>query len=77
MKQLINIALKVENEAKRRCPVATGYLRNSIAAGWDRKKSWVNVSANYGAYVEYGTYKMRAQPYLRPAIDKVKRELRR
>jgi DUF1365 family protein len=33
----------------------------------------VGVGANYGAYVEFGTSKMRAQPYLMPATGYVMR----
>lgn len=29
----------------------------------------VAVAAEYGAYVEYGTSRMGAQPYMRPAVD--------
>ncbi|MGQ4574896.1 HK97-gp10 family putative phage morphogenesis protein [Dermabacteraceae bacterium P7006] len=31
----------------------------------------VGPTAHYGAYVELGTYKMAARPYLRPATDQV------
>jgi hypothetical protein len=30
---------------------------------------FVNFDQDYGGFVEFGTYKMRAQPYLRPAMD--------
>lgn len=65
------IADKIASSARSRAPVDTGYLRSSISsvsveAG---KTAEVIVGANYGAYVEYGTYKMAAQPYLGPAVD--------
>jgi phage protein, HK97 gp10 family len=61
---------KVVSDAKARAPVRTGYLRSSIhAVSLEAGKSAeVQVDAPYGAYVEYGTYKMAAQPYLGPAV---------
>jgi len=35
----------------------------------DDKSAIVAVAAEYGAYVEYGTARMGAQPYMRPAVD--------
>jgi HK97 gp10 family phage protein len=32
------------------------------------------VGAHYGAYVEYGTRYMAAQPYFRPAVEEAKRQ---
>ena len=29
----------------------------------------IGFSEEYASYVEFGTYKMAAQPYLRPAFD--------
>lgn len=37
----------------------------------DDQTAFVAVGANYGAYVEYGTSKMAAQPYFHPAFDAV------
>jgi HK97 gp10 family phage protein len=34
--------------------------------------AYVAVGANYGIYVEYGTSRMAAQPYLTPAADAVR-----
>lgn len=57
-------------DARARVPVRTGYLKSSIVpvvieAGHSAE---VQVGAPYGIYVEYGTYKMAAQPYLSPAV---------
>lgn len=35
----------------------------------------VRARAEYSSYVEYGTYKMRAQPYMRPAVAQTRQEL--
>ncbi|GBD17574.1 hypothetical protein HRbin27_00056 [bacterium HR27] len=70
-------AADITASAKNRAPVDTGNLRNSIT--WQRAgelTAIVNVGAEYGIYVEYGTRKMRAQPYLGPAVDEVLPELR-
>lgn len=71
-------ALDIEREAKVRCPVDTGALRASIHARPVSVRHWrVEVSQSYAAYVEYGTSRMRAQPYLTPAVEQVRRRLPR
>lgn len=66
-------ALDIEAEAKKRAPVRTGTLRNSIQAVKGEGPLWyrVVVGAEYGVYVEWGTRFMAAQPYLRPAVTAV------
>lgn len=39
-------------------------------------KAYVGVAANYGMYVEYGTYKMAARPFLTPAGSSVAKDVR-
>lgn len=70
--KLLQVGLKIEAEAKKRCPVDTGRLRASINTQKTGKMQ-VQVGSNveYAPYVEYGTSKMQAQPYLRPAVDQV------
>jgi len=69
-------ALEVEKEAKRICPVDTGRLRNSIStAKGDKTTMFVGTNVEYAPYVEFGTHKMSAQPYMRPAAEKVKQKL--
>jgi len=75
---------KVEGEAKRLCPVDTGALQSSIHIE-KKEKHRVDVVAGssqirnpksgvttdeYAAYVEYGTARAPAQPYMRPAVDR-------
>lgn len=61
--------------AKNRAPVDTGALRNSISTqtqgNRDYARGEVGPTVNYGGYVERGTSRMSAQPYLRPATDAV------
>lgn len=68
----------VEGHAKAGAPVDTGNLRNSIAAHQADELTWrVDVAADYGAYVEFGTHKSAAQPYLGPAVEAVRGGLAR
>jgi HK97 gp10 family phage protein len=67
--QLSQWAQGVKLEAERLVPVRTGYLQSSIFAksgGWEIQ---VGAEAEYAAVVEFGTFNMRAQPYLTPAIQ--------
>lgn len=71
------VADKIAATAKQIVPVRTGNLKSSIGtksieAG---KTAEVVVSADYAAYVEYGTYKMAARPYLAPAFAAHSKEL--
>lgn len=68
-------ALVVEGEAKNRCPVDTGHLRRSITKEVDGKEARIGTNIHYAPYVELGTVKMKAQPYLRPALDENKNKL--
>lgn len=69
----------IVDSAKVKCPVRTGRLRNSI----DFK---VNISSHnivseigtdvyYSGYVEFGTVRMAARPYLRPALTENKQKI--
>lgn len=63
--------------AKARCPVDTGALKASIQhKKVGERHHQIRVGQFYGAYVEYGTRHMAAQPYLRPAIEEHKRLFR-
>lgn len=50
--------------------VRTGRLRNSISYGVDTDEPAVYIGSNveYAPYVELGTSKMRARPFLKPAV---------
>lgn len=57
--------------AQARVPVDTGFLKGSIGADLaGGGLTWtgdVGPTADYGAYVEFGTWKMAPQPYMIPA----------
>lgn len=67
-------AKKIEVDAKARAPVKTGHLRSSIVAQSAGKEAFVAAEAEYAAFVEFGTYKMAARPYLSPAVEANKAE---
>lgn len=56
--------------ARELVPVDTGYLRSTIQADSDGDSfCYCKTDCEYAQYVEYGTYKMDAQPYFEPAIE--------
>lgn len=69
------IGHEVADDAQRFAPVDTGLLKSSIAAdsvthgptGWS-VRVWART--HYAVFVENGTSRMRARPYLRPALFK-------
>ena len=70
-------AAKIQREAMRTVPVDTGNLKRSImlSVDDDGKAATVTATADYAAYVEYGTRYMSARPYMRPAASSVAAEL--
>lgn len=66
---LSKTAFDTEALAKVYAPVDTGNLMNSIAADKVRDMTWrVTANADYAIYVELGTRRMDADPYLEPAL---------
>ncbi len=61
--------LDVEARAKENAPVLTGNLRASINSQSQDLTGVVAVGADYGYWVEVGTHKRAATPYLRPAME--------
>jgi len=63
------IGMQAENYAKMECPVDTGRLRNSITHEQENENTEViGTNVEYAPYVEMGTSKSRAQPFLEPAV---------
>lgn len=50
-------------------PVDTGELRDSEHPEPTENGANIIAEAEHASYVEFGTYKMKAQPFFRPAID--------
>lgn len=68
---LDEIGSVVEESAKQKVPVQTGALRDSIKHWADTGENTVMIGAtkSYAPYVELGTSRMEARPFLRPAIN--------
>lgn len=49
--------------------VDTGNLMNSISVRSQGLKAYVFTPVEYGLYLEFGTSRMAARPWLRPALD--------
>ena len=62
-------ALVIAQQAENNCPVDTGYLRSTVFVQENGDDVEIGFEAPYASYVEFGTYKMAAQPFLRPAFD--------
>lgn len=64
-------ALNIQREAKQRTPVDTGRLRSSIRAtiSGDQLGAVVGTDVEYAPFVEHGTNRMQAQPFLFPAFE--------
>lgn len=69
---LLRRAVRVESAAKRACPVDTGRLRASITHDLERDSkglvAMVGTNVDYAPHVEFGTFRTRPQPFLRPAL---------
>ena len=66
-------ARDIEARAKAVVPVDTGALKNSIQARSVAALTWeVAVGQSYAVYVEFGTHRMPARPYLTPAFEVVR-----
>ena len=65
----------VTGAVKRNAPVDQGILRGSINYQVHTDNVTVGTNINYATHVEYGTKKMKAQPYMRPAVDKNRKKL--
>lgn len=65
------VALQITGWAKLSAPVDTSFLRNSIQTRVvSPLEAWVFVGAFYGRFVEEGTRRARAQPFLGPAVQR-------
>ncbi len=79
---LVNSALFVERDAKVKAPVDTGRLRSSLTHaeenfGSDTPAVTVGTSVEYAKFVEFGTTRQSAKPYLYPALIENKQKILR
>jgi len=78
-KMAYSVGLDIESNAKRRAPVDTGRLMNSVTAE-DRSthrriRIVVGSDVDYALYVEKGTKDREGQPFLVPAAKEEIRKL--
>lgn len=69
-KEVRKVGEDIVRDAKAVVPVDTGRLKKSInyKLSPDRLSVKVGTDVYYSMFVEFGTYKMPARPYLTPAI---------
>ena len=79
MRALEAIGLQAEGYAKLKAPVDTGRLRNSITHSLAPEEEAVYIGTNveYAPYVEFGTRRTKAQPFLKPAVQDHAEEYKR
>ena len=60
-----------EGYAMKICPVDTGHLRRSISytVREDEQAAYIGTNVTYAPFVELGTRRQKAQPYLKPAVS--------
>ncbi len=67
------VADEVRDDMERLAAVDTGLMKASIDVEAVGDTTYITVGDNgafYWFFVEYGTSKMRAQPFVRPALDR-------
>lgn len=66
-------AFDIEGQAKNRAPVDTGALKNSISTEFENggMTGVIAPHMEYATFVEFGTKRMSAQPYMTPAAEAV------
>lgn len=88
---LLNAGEIVARRARDLAPVQTGTLRDSIHVSFARPdemsfsirdsgvRVFIGPSADvfYAPYIEFGTWKRQAHPFMRPAFDQTEDEVRR
>ena len=70
---LSDAAFQIETEAKKIAPYDTHALQNSIHVEPPKRLNRIISDAvDYGIFQELGTSKMAAQPFMVPAVEKVR-----
>lgn len=70
-KEVDVVGQMMEDLAKQLVPVRTGFLQSTIMHEVDPANLTMifGAGAPYASFVEFGTMRMAARPYLRPAMD--------
>lgn len=74
-KAVTSAAYYILGEARKSAPYRTGHLRSNSEVEGDGGNSLIKFNAEYAAYVELGTRKMAAQPFLTPAVNRGEKRL--
>jgi HK97 gp10 family phage protein len=71
VREIRRSTLNVQTGAKKRAPVDTARLRNSIATAYENNglRGIVGTNVDYAPFVEWGTRRTRAQPFMHPAFE--------
>ena len=79
LRGLEKCGLTAERFAKKLAPYDTGNLRNSITHDVDdgEPAAYIGTNVEYAPYVCLGTIHMKAQPFLKPAVNDHKDEYRK
>lgn len=67
---LKNVIVKIANEAKHDSPWLTGNNSRSIDFEAKELTGSVYSTSGYGGFLETGTARMPARPYMKPALDR-------
>lgn len=74
-----NNTVEMTAEAKRLAPYETGFLMNSIQMNSEDSgmRGLTTATAEYSAYLEYGTRYQASQPFMAPAYNKQKEQFKK
>lgn len=65
----------IGRDARATAPVKSGALRRGIHDSADGLEGTVKATARHSTFVEHGTYKDKAQPFMQPSAERARRRL--
>lgn len=68
-------AFLIQRFSKKRTPVDTGYLRNSIFVIKDTLGAIISTNTDYAVYVHEGTRYVRSRPFMRWGVDDASKDI--
>lgn len=69
-KAVKDVVVDIASDSVKESPVDTGHNRRSIDYEAKGLEGAVFSTSGYGGFLETGTSKMAARPYMKPALDK-------
>lgn len=72
-----NNAERIKTSARRRAPVDTWFMHDSIYTRHQGLKSIIHSPAPYSGYVENGTRFQDAQPFMFPAVEEIQEQFQK